>query len=131
MGAPPRPAPADGATAGPRAIARLGPFAVGQSLTDAWAIDALELSGDGIIARTSGTHGRVAFEMTCASSPRPSPVDIGGAHVFYSSDLAPAEFESASLALQQRLREAGGANLCTALAQWRAAAQADPAAHGP
>ena len=67
MAATPAPAPAN---TGPQAIARLGPFTVGQSLTDAWAIDALELTADGIVARTAGQRGRVAFEVTCAASSR-------------------------------------------------------------
>lgn len=107
----------------PPSLARLGPFAVGETLAEGWAVDALTVSEQGIVVGLAGAAGRTAFEVTCAASPHRSPFDLDAAHVFYSSTLPVEAFAAAGRALQARLRAAAGdGDLCAVVAGWRAAA---------
>lgn len=106
------------------ALARLGPFALGDQVSDDWTVAALRVRGAGFIVALSGPAGAVGFEVTCAPSPHVSPFDLDAAHIFYSSALPVAAFEVAGRAVQARVREAGGDDVCAAVTQWHAAARA-------
>ena len=105
----------------PPSVARLGPFAVGETVGEGWVVETLSNSEQGVVIAMAGPAGRTAFEVTCAVSPHASPFDLGAVHVFYSSTLPVDAFETAGRALQARLRAAGGGDLCAAVARWRAA----------
>lgn len=110
-----------------KSLRQIGPFAVGQVLTEGWAVDALTVSDDGFVAALSGKPGRAAFEVTCAASEHRSPFDLGAAHIFYSSDLEFRDFEAVGRALQEHLlKAAAGRELCDSVASWRTSAQAAP-----
>jgi hypothetical protein len=110
-----------------KSLRQVGPFAVGQVLTEGWAVDSLTVSDVGFVAALSGKPGRAAFEVTCAASEHRSPFDLGAAHLFYSSDLEFRDFEAVGRALQQHLLKAAeGRELCDSVASWRTSAQAAP-----
>jgi hypothetical protein len=106
-------------------LQRVGPFTVGQRLAQTWSVDALDLSDEGFIVTTSGAPGRARFELTCAASQKRSPFDLGGTHIFYSSDLDVRDFEAAAWEVQAQLRRAAdGRDTCELVQSWRAAAEA-------
>jgi hypothetical protein len=108
-------------------LREVGPFAVGQTLADGWAVDALDLSNSGFVVTLSGRPGRAAFEVTCAASQYRSPFDLGALHVFYSSDLAFRDLEPAGWAVQQEVRQgATGGDICERVATWRMSSQGEP-----
>jgi hypothetical protein len=108
-----------------KSLRQIGPFAVGQVLTEGWAVESLTVSDDGFVAALSGKPGRAAFEVTCAASEHRSPFDLGAAHIFYSSDLEFRELEAVGVAFQEQVRRAAEDNdICDRLASWRMAAQA-------
>jgi hypothetical protein len=104
---------------------RVGPFAVGQTLTDGWTIDSVAVRGDGILTALSGAPGRAVFETTCAVSEHSGPFDIGATHIFYSSELEFADVEPVGRALRAAVQAAAhGQDVCATVADWRTAAQA-------
>lgn len=106
---------------------QIGPFTVGQALADSWSVESLRLSDQGVIVAVAHPSGRARFELTCADSPHTSPLDLGPAHIFYSSDLDFGDFEAAGRAVQAQLREAsGGQDPCARLSAWRTSAGAAP-----
>jgi hypothetical protein len=107
----------------PSAPQQVGPFAVGQSVTDTWVIDALTVTHEVIIVALTSRLGRARFEVTCHSEHR-SPFDLGPAHILYSQHTEFGALEGAGWALRQRLEEAAeGADVCERLADWRRSVQ--------
>jgi hypothetical protein len=115
------------ATATAARLRNIGPFAVGQTVAAGWTVERLDLSESGIVAMLSGARGRVAFEMTCASSPYRSPFDVDGLHIFYSSDVPSEDLQLPGLAVQKHVRNAAaGGDPCDLLGRWRAVSAATP-----
>jgi hypothetical protein len=107
-------------------LQRVGPFAIGQTLAETWSVDSLGLTDEGFVVVVSRQHDRARFELTCASSPHGSPLDLGPAHIFYSSDLQFHDLEAAGRHVQAQVREAAdGHDICDLVRSWRTAA--DPA----
>src|SRR5690606_29094016 len=105
-------------------LTRVGPFAVGDAVVADWTIDALRLRESSVVVALAGPAGQVSFEITCVPSPHVSPFDVGAAHLFYSSALPVPTFEAAGRAVQERVRTAGGDDVCAAVEGWHAAARA-------
>lgn len=104
-------------------LTRVGPFTVGQLLTEQWAVESLYLSDAGFVVALAGRPGGARFELTCSTSDLRSPFDLGAAHIFYSSDLDFPDLEAPGRALQEQVRNAaGGQDVCDQIASWRSAA---------
>jgi hypothetical protein len=105
-------------------LRRLGPFSVGQRLAASWSIESLHADDEGLLIGVSGPPGRARFELTCASSQRRSPFDLGAAHIFYSSDVEPSQLQAVGSAVREQIRAAAaGGDVCELLASWRTAAR--------
>jgi len=119
------PQPPAAASAQPEPVAlprltRIGPFAVGQPLTQGWSVVALEFSDGGFIAEVAGRPGRARFEVTCALSKNQSPFDLGAAHIFYGNNLEFHDLEEAGWALQAEVHKAAdGGDVCDSVRNWR------------
>ncbi|MBI3784749.1 MAG: hypothetical protein HY270_15255 [Deltaproteobacteria bacterium] len=105
-------------------LSQIGPFVVGQTVTDGWTIQTIDLSREGFAIELGGIPGRVRFGFTCTTIGSPSPFDVGAAHIFYyKSDLDPEKIEAPGRALQKRVQAvAAGHDLCASIDAWRAAA---------
>jgi hypothetical protein len=114
--APPSPAPA---------VLRLGPFAVSQRIAGDWSVDSLAVDGEAIVAVLTGTPGRAELQITCAPSEHQSRWHLGGAQIFYSSEVTGEDLDPVGAAVRQQIERATeGQDVCAALAQWRNAAAA-------
>lgn len=110
--------------AAPSELRQVGPFSIGEAMTDGWSVDTLELTSDGFVMMLVGEPGRVRFEVTCASSPHRSPFDLGPVHVFFSNNVATKEVDEVGREIQARLRNVGEERvLCDEVRRWRAAAE--------
>ncbi len=104
-------------------LRQVGPFAVGQTIANAWSVDSLDVRGAGFVIALSGEPGLASFEITCAASPARSPFDVGPAHIFYPNNVEFRHVEPLGRALQERVRAAAeGQDICKRLESWRAAA---------
>jgi uncharacterized membrane protein YphA (DoxX/SURF4 family) len=118
-----RPSPPPVATPPAPWRSQIGPFTAGQALGEGWTIETLEIRDEGFVATLSGAPGRTRFEVTCAASQQQSPFDLGAAHIFYSKESSFDEVSAAGRAIQGIVRTAAaGRDVCSALAEWRAAA---------
>jgi hypothetical protein len=104
---------------------RIGPFTVGQTLAETWAVESVRLSDTGLVVGVAGPQGRAGFELTCADTEHRSPFDFDGAHLFYSSQLELGTLTAAARAVRARIDAASeGRAVCEQLAQWRRGAAA-------
>jgi hypothetical protein len=109
-----------GTASAPHVTREIGPFVVGETVSEGWSIDALEVTPDGFTVGLSGSPGRVRFEVTCAASEHTSPFDLGRAHIFYSNGVDPRTLNGVGSAVQERVRRAtDGRDICEEVARWR------------
>jgi hypothetical protein len=84
---------------------RIGPFSLGEQVTDEWSIEALTRTDGGFTVTLHGPAGRARFEVTCTGEGR-SPFDVGSAHILYFRDVPLPVAERIGNALRDRVRTA-------------------------
>src|SRR5206468_8019944 len=98
---------------------RIGPFSLGERVTDDWSIESLGPTEGGFTVTLLGPAGRARFEVNCADVEHRSPFDIGAAHIFYSSDVPFPIVQPLGSVLRDRVRSAVAAqDPCQAVNDW-------------
>ena len=100
-------------------LRRIGPFAVGDQVTDAWTIEALTPADGRFTVALRGPTGLARFEVNCTDRDHRSPFDVGPARIFYPGELALEVVRPVGDALRDRVRRAAGQDdPCRAVNQW-------------
>ena len=98
---------------------RIGPFSLGDHVTDEWSIEALSPTDGGFTVTLLGPAGRARFEVNCADVEHRSPFDVGAAHIFYSRDVPFPIVQPLGSALRDRVRSAAAPHdPCQAVNDW-------------
>ena len=98
---------------------RIGPFSLGDHVTDEWSIEALSPTDGGFTVTLLGPAGRARFEVNCADVEHRSPFDVGAAHIFYSRDVPFPIVQPLGSALRDRVRSAAAPHdPCQAINDW-------------
>jgi hypothetical protein len=98
---------------------RIGPFSLGDHVTDDWSIAALSPTDGGFTVTLLGPAGRARFEVTCTDVGHRSPFDVGSAHIFYPLDVPLPIVQPIGDALHDRVRRATAPqDPCQAMNGW-------------
>jgi hypothetical protein len=113
--AEPAPSPLPSQSPPPR---RIGPFSLGDRITEEWSIDALSPTDGGFSITLLGPAGRAAFEVNCTDVEHRSPFDAGSAHI-YARDVRFAVVEAVGNVLRDRVWTAARPrDPCEAVKDW-------------
>ena len=98
---------------------RIGPFSLGDHVTEEWSIEALSPTDGGFSVTLLGSAGLTRFEVNCTDVDHRSPFDVGSAHIFYSLDVPFSIVRPLGDALRERIRSAAAPHdPCQAVNQW-------------
>jgi len=119
VGPAPAPPPSLAESAPPRSSQQIGPFSVGDRVTDEWTIETLTPTDGAFTVMLVGPAGHARFEVNCADDEHRSPFDVGSAHIFYSRDVPFPVAQPVGNALRERVRSAAASrDPCQAVTAW-------------